>query len=419
VLQAVEWSEQEGVLWHRNVTYTRELELRTLRVLEQETASREGWSEGSSFVSAPPEVLLEEGFIRSQPSGAYLYHGPDATVLLSEEFADVHCFSVRPPGEDQAPGLIGLAFAPVRGREVPDIHGVLWLDAERAELRYLEFWYTQVPWGLESRLIGGRVDFVRLPQGMWIVDRWYIRMPRAAVRSAGIERPQGVLLGLREAGGWVAEVRSTDGRILRRMAKARLHGTLRDSAGRPLAYADLRVLGEAHRARSDRRGRFTLDSMPSGTYYLTYAHPSVPIERLPAPPYPVHLTGADTLELEITVPSAEDLLGAYCPDLDPVGDWGMVGGVVRNPGSGAPGADSRVHVSWLEWVSVGGRLEGQRYEELATADAAGFYVVCGVPLGMPLTIWASAGERRGREVEITIRGGRTGRADLDDPRPSR
>ena len=46
-----------------------------------------------------------------------IYWAPDAAVLLSDEFLDTHCFHVT-RNERRAPGLIGLAFQPVRGRNL-------------------------------------------------------------------------------------------------------------------------------------------------------------------------------------------------------------------------------------------------------------------------------------------------------------
>jgi hypothetical protein len=80
-------------------------------------------------------------------------------------------------------GLIGLAFEPARKRRVADVKGVLWLDAATAELRHLEFTYTNLPWDVPASRVGGRVEFEQLASGVWIVRRWYVRAPRM-----GIER---------------------------------------------------------------------------------------------------------------------------------------------------------------------------------------------------------------------------------------
>ena len=70
---------------------------------------------------------------------------------------------------EEQPGLLGLAFEPVRDRRIPDIRGVLWLSARSAELRFVEFDYTGMSLP-EPAANGGRVEYERLPGGAWIGD---------------------------------------------------------------------------------------------------------------------------------------------------------------------------------------------------------------------------------------------------------
>lgn len=167
------------------------------------------------FASIPAERLSAGGYVQTTPEGMF-YYSPDAEVLLSDAFLDDHCFRTVDGRGDDA-GLIGLAFEPIRGREVPEVRGVLWLDRHSAELRFLEYNYTglPLPWSVPTDDLGGRVEFERLPSGTWIVRRWWIRMPMLQTTggrldnraAAGAFPPRTtVLAGLREEGGEVAEV---------------------------------------------------------------------------------------------------------------------------------------------------------------------------------------------------------------------
>lgn len=127
------------------------------------------------FVTLPPERLAREGFIIRDTSGV-VYAAPDAEILLSDRFLEDHCFRLRTEGAPE-PGLIGLAFEPVRGRRVPDVEGVLWLDRATAELRLLEFEYTRTWLRGDRGVPGGRLEFQRLPDGRWITSAWVVRMP--------------------------------------------------------------------------------------------------------------------------------------------------------------------------------------------------------------------------------------------------
>jgi hypothetical protein len=146
---------------------------------------------------ATPEELAKFGYevvYKGEPAPGFLMPGdstfaaPDADVLLSDAFARTHCFHARRDPDDHK-GLLGLAFDPALKRSVPDVTGVLWLDSVTAELRYVEFRHTNLFPEVSPRKYGGRMDFERLPGGLWFVRRWTIRMPvltSSAMNAAGV-----------------------------------------------------------------------------------------------------------------------------------------------------------------------------------------------------------------------------------------
>jgi hypothetical protein len=105
--------------------------------------------------------------------------------------------------------------------------------------------------------VRGEVHFAALPNGAWIVQRWFIRSPYRA-------RPAPSLLGgnslrqLREQGGFV-QVSTSSG-----VQTASLAGVLVDSAGRPVRGGAIRVVGTLFGARTDDSGTFRIDSIPAG-----------------------------------------------------------------------------------------------------------------------------------------------------------
>lgn len=160
------------------------------------------------FRSIPTRDLILGGFVQ-QVSGAIQYYGPDAEVLLSNEFLRRHCFHLV-DGSD--PQLIGLEFEPVDEARVTDISGTMWLDASSSELRRLDFRYENLDLPVDTRALGGTVDFIRLPSGAWIVQHWAIRVPvieRGPPRQSSTGRalpPRRVLAGIDEGGGQVTAV---------------------------------------------------------------------------------------------------------------------------------------------------------------------------------------------------------------------
>ena len=135
----------------------------------------------------------------------------DSTVLAS------HCFGLVRRSQDGTQ-QVGLSFEPEPRRRLPDVYGVLWLDEGSAELRALEFSYTQVPEGVSDERIGGTVEFLRLPSGAWIIRRWELRMPRLVAQTftppVGPTQRRVVVRGFRDGGGEVLEIRALDGRLV-------------------------------------------------------------------------------------------------------------------------------------------------------------------------------------------------------------
>lgn len=179
--------------------YERDVDPQSGAVTGEERRTVEGVAE-QPFVTVDPARLAEAGFIELDDEG-YRYAAPDAEVVLSERFLEDHCFALRTAGAP-SPGLIGLAFQPVRGRRVPDVEGVLWVDRATAELRRMEFAYTRPPVRGPRGVPGGTIEFQRLPDGRWLTSAWQLRMPVVGIRDAyTIGEQSRHLHAIREVGG--------------------------------------------------------------------------------------------------------------------------------------------------------------------------------------------------------------------------
>ena len=160
------------------------------------------------FRSIPTRDLVLGGFVQSV-SGAVQYYGPDAEVMLSNEFLRRHCFHLV---ETDDSDLIGLEFEPLREARVIDIAGIMWLDPASSELRRLDFRYENLDLPVDTRRLGGTVEFTRLPSGAWIVQHWAIRVPiieQGPLRRSSGGRtlpPRRILTGIDEGGGQVTAV---------------------------------------------------------------------------------------------------------------------------------------------------------------------------------------------------------------------
>ncbi|HEX5724782.1 MAG TPA: carboxypeptidase-like regulatory domain-containing protein, partial [Longimicrobiaceae bacterium] len=154
--------------------FERALDPYSLTVTREEVTTRADYA-GTPYAAASVERLAEHGFVE-KGRDRMVFYAPDADVLLSDAFLDTHCFRLA-EHPDRASGLIGLTFEPVPGRRVPDVEGVVWVDRATAELRSLDYRYTDLELREGDNLAAGRVEFLRLPSGSWIVSRWAIRMP--------------------------------------------------------------------------------------------------------------------------------------------------------------------------------------------------------------------------------------------------
>src|SRR5438552_15813687 len=101
----------------------------------------------------------------------------------------------------------------------------------------MEFSYIRLPEDLVAVGAGGRVEFMRLPNGVWIVRDWLIRMPYAKWKQQAMAmgmRPE--VTGFREKGG--APISSGRGTVrsctaLLPFRSWRLHGPYRFPNPRP------------------------------------------------------------------------------------------------------------------------------------------------------------------------------------------
>lgn len=162
--------------------------------------------------SLPVADLERGGFVQeTDPLAGPIWYGPDAHVIFSDFFLGQHCFVVgkAQPGDS---GLVRLEFRVVKGRKLADLNGTLWIDPKTLELDHLDFRFSPLPdWVPRDAVAGGRLDFLRLPSGIWIIRRWAMRVP-VAQRTEGTGHYS--LFGYHEEGGEVVAVTARGGEVV-------------------------------------------------------------------------------------------------------------------------------------------------------------------------------------------------------------
>jgi hypothetical protein len=303
-LDAAEFTREQKALVFAIRCYRRVLDPERLTVRQAQEDSTTGRF-ASPFTALPAEDLARGGYVRARGDET-LFYPPDAAVLLSDTFLDQHCFRVR-RGRGENAGQVGLEFEPVRGRTLPDVRGVLWLDAATAELRTLDYAFTGVAPGPDDTPWGGRVHFDRLPSGGWIVRRWSLRMPQmgrpAARPELGLMGRSGapVVVAVVEVGGEVARVDEAPAEPRR----AAVAGVVWDST-RAAGVAGARVFldGTGHNALTGADGRFRIEQVPEGRYRLAWSHPRADSLGFTPPPAEVEVGAGGEAAVAFSIPRA-------------------------------------------------------------------------------------------------------------------
>ena len=383
-LSAAAFTDREASYLYRTTSYTREL------ALDAKTIQREEERTGTKlFDSKPAEDLIENGFVQKDGNGE-LYFAPDADVLLSDPFLDSHCFRFS-VGRGEAEGLIGLGFEPASGRNrTVDISGTLWLDGQTFELRWLQYNYENLDPDINSSEVGGRVDFQRLPNGTWIVPEWWIQMPRIGVSYDASGRARMRIVAYRRTGGRVMQVREAGatGRTIVEAQTGTIQGVVLDSLGiEPLAGARVGMVGSNQTVFTDANGEFVIRGLTGGRYQVSISHPSVEEVGFRPPPIVEEVVEGQVTAVQFRMPAKSDVVFEACRgESQEDGSAAVLGQVVDRRGRALPGAT--VSLTWeLVRETLGGVPQQAAGLGLqATADADGYYRICGVPENQLLTI---------------------------------
>lgn len=399
-LEAASYTDRSDVYRYSTALYERDLD-RDARVVLRETSSTRQAFQRVPFESRPAEDLVDRGFVQTDDDGGTDYFAPDATVLLSDAFLDSHCFRLE-QGSDESEGLIGVAFEPVsgHGRNIADIAGTLWLDRETAELRWLSYRYVNILPGLATDLIGGRVEFRRMPDGTWIVPEWWIRMPRLVQDREPTGQPRLRIDGYRQSGGRVLEVRNTGGASLMRGETGAIEGFVQDSLGvLPMAGVRVGIVGSNQLVFTDDEGRFRITGLTDGVYRIRFVEARN--EELGLDPAPIEreVSRGEVTSVFYRMPPLSDLLFEMCrAEAPPEGTAVLTGRVLQGPAR-ASVSNATVAVRWEEFRmdprgTPDRRITGAEVSGIeTTTDSEGLYRICAVPEGRLLRATVTVGER--------------------------
>jgi hypothetical protein len=344
------------------------------------------------FGSPDVGLLLERGFVQAQGSNSVFY-GPDANVLLSNEFQDTHCFNVERRVVDGV-SMMGLHFEPVRDRKLPEVAGVMWLEESGSRLRRVEFNYVNLSRELDVPDALGELTFRDLPNGTWLIEEWRIRTPVIGTQQSGFgNRTNLRVLRYNETGGLVNRVTNADGTVISEGNPGRkVSGIVADSSGAPASGLRVLVDGAPIDATTDATGAFQLPGLGDGIWTLVVNSPALERVGFGGVTLDVDIGRTDVQNARIALPSVTTVAERMCATRRESGN--LYDGRKHDPKNsilvvrafdqnGVPAIGGKLAIGWNRIIFEVARdrpeIGSSREERSATLDEQGTFVMCGIP----------------------------------------
>ncbi len=170
-------------------------------------------------------------------------------------------------------------------------------------------------------------------------------------------------------------------------AQGGIGGTVFDSliTRAPLANATVVLVERSRYVTTDARGRFQIDSVPDGRYTLSFIHPVLDSLGLQAPARLVAVEGGQWASVMLSTPSPSSAYALLCPGARDT-ETGVIIGRVRDVDDQSSLPNASVSTEWTEFTLDAGRMTRRRASATARSNAAGVYLLCGVPIQMTLDV---------------------------------
>ncbi|HVZ50239.1 MAG TPA: carboxypeptidase regulatory-like domain-containing protein [Gemmatimonadaceae bacterium] len=338
------------------LAYDRTLDANGVQAVSQAVRTETADRATVSFNATQTAVdFVSRGFV-TDTGAARSYLGPDADVLLDEQFASAYCFRIAEP--DRAhPTWIGLGFAPARRRDGRvDIDGTLWIDTVAKRLQSTTFTYLGLDEVSTGFGAGGTVSYREVSPGIVLIDRWQLRLVGGTAGDGAAQAATGRQYEIHEVGGELVNATWPDGR-----AWAAPLGAIRvntaASNGRPAPAGT--VLGLAntdYRAEVDAAGAAAFTQLAPGPYTVMVVDRQLADLGLTIPADLAFTARRDsTITAVAHVPTAAEFVASLCGGAGRVATdaaW-LVGRIGAGDGRAVPAARWRLARSGDGgWVAV-------------------------------------------------------------------
>lgn len=195
-------------------------------------------------------------------------------------------------------------------------------------------------------------------------------------------------------------------------AQATVNGSVYDSvAHAPLAHATVQLVSAddpakfARSSAADSAGRFSFSDVPDGQYMVGFFHPRLDTLELDAPVREIRVTGRRSVNVDLAVPGAAQLVRAICGDRANGDAGGVVAGVVRDARTRQPVGGVPVVAEWFDLILSAQRVARRPRRLAATTRGDGWFAICDVPDGGTIALSASRNSDTARvDLEVPTDG---------------
>jgi hypothetical protein len=255
-----------------------------------------------SFGAAHKAIdFVRGGFVEAHGDDQ-TFLGPDAEVLLDDDFAAAYCFHIADPETARA-NEVGLGFVPAERREKRvDIEGVLWIDTVARALRDIQFRYVGLESTIQRAAPGGSISFREMANGVVLIDQWSLRL-------VGIDRHGS---HMHESGGVLANTEWPDGHTWHAtLPSARLHVVTTQK--QPAVGVQLWLADTPYGATVDSSGTAVIHDLIPGPYSVVVADPRLRPLDLDIPTKATFVALRDSVvEMPVDAMTAEEFVIQRC-----------------------------------------------------------------------------------------------------------
>jgi hypothetical protein len=191
----------------------------------------------------------------------------------------------------------------------------------------------------------------------------------------------------------------------------RLEGTVKGTlASRPIGGVQVLLVrlesdtNLTFSTRVDGRGRFHVDSLPTGHYLVQVSHPTLDSLDMSLPTDRLAIADGRTTRSDLQLPSGAVLRDLVCAGVALGPEKAVVAGRVIDADTDAPIAGAKVVVEWTQ-ITIDRKkhkIEMERRAGSTSTNRLGEYRLCGVPADQGLQVQVQHKERIGAAMHLSV-----------------